>query len=1128
MQFAILGPLVVWRDGREVPIGAAKQRALLALLLLRRGELVRTETIVDELWGEQPPATAVKTVQVYVSQLRKALGPGVLETRPTGYLLAVEPAAVDAVRFEQMLTRADGLLASGDPHGAAELLADAFALWRGPPLAEFRYEDFARNEIARLEELRLSGLELRLKTDLAAGRHGPAIPKLEALVREHPLREGPRALLMLALYRAGRQADALEVYQEGRAALVEELGLEPGESLRRLQAAILRHDPTLDLRAGAGNGLERASARGAVPAAGHARGGGARKAIVLLACGALATGAAVAAAVMLGRGGSSSAKATAVLADSVGIFNPTTGKPAGEIPVGASPSAVAVGDGSLWVANLDAHTVSRIDPVKQVLIDTIQVGNGPAGIAFGGGFVWAANGLDGTVTKIDPTTNTPVDVISVGNGPAGLAVGSRYVWVANSSDGTVTRIDMRTDKPLKPIPVGQSADGVAIGFGSVWVTSEAGGTVTRIDERSGTPLQPIQAGSGADALTAGAGAVWVANSLDGTVARVDPNTNSVRAVIPVGDSPDGIAVEAGAIWVSNELSGTLSKIDPARNAPSVTVRIGNRPEGVVFDSGSLFVAVRASGLGHRGGTLRVLDSGVTGDLVHLDPALAYSYGESQLVTLTNDGLTGFRRVGGAAGESLVPDLAVSLPVPADAGRSYTFQLRPGIHYSNGALVRPRDFRRAIERTLALSHQGAFYALYYAGIVGARKCLANPGVACDLSKGIVTDAASNTITFRLTAPDPDLLERLALPSADAVPAGTPLHPHGFVPATGPYEIASFDPEHAVTLVRNPHFREWSPAAQPSGFPTMIVEHVDGSPNAHVAAVLRGSADLASQLNITKPSTAVLASVRTHHASALEVNPWDLTVSLALNTRIGPFDNLRARQALNFAVDRDRLKELTLGPGLGQVTCQILPPDFDGYRPYCPYTADRSASGTWTAPDLVRARQLVRASGTAGQAVTVWIPAWTEIGPAAGRYVVSVLDSLGYKARFRLAANPYSSEDKRHVQLGFIAWYPDFATPAGIFNATLTCTSYNRVNTLNQNFAEFCDPAIDREIATAESLQTSDLEAASKLWAKVDRDMTNEAPWVPFANAVELEVKSQRVGDYQFNPVWGTLLDRLWVR
>ncbi len=233
----------------------------------------------------------------------------------------------------------------------------------------------------------------------------------------------------------------------------------------------------------------------------------------------------------------------------------------------------------------------------------------------------------------------------------------------------------------------------------------------------------------------------------------------------------------GAVWVSNELAGTLSRIDPVRNKRVQTVPTGNRPQGIVLDSGALYVAVRASGAGHRGGTLTVLTTAPY--LANLDPALAYLPREEQMVLLTNDGLTGLRRVGGSAGLRLVPDLAVSLATPTNGGRAYSFQLRRGIRYSNGALVQPQDFRRAIERSLALAGGNA---VYYASIVGARRCLAAPNKPCDLSRGIVTDPASNTVTFHLTAARPRLPVQARAPlgvrgaGRDASPCARPSARH----------------------------------------------------------------------------------------------------------------------------------------------------------------------------------------------------------------------------------------------------------------------------------------------------------------------------------------------------------------
>src|SRR5579862_7666111 len=843
----------------------------------------------------------------------------------------------------------------------------------------------------------------------------------------------------------------------------------------------------------------------ALPGLQAAPSGARRRRAALGAAVALVAVGAAAGVILATRGGSGHAIAAGVSSDSVGMFGAGSGRLTGQIGVGNSPSAVTAGAGSVWVANVDDHSVSRIDPAKQVVVQTIQVGNGPAGIAYGDGFVWVTNGLDGTLSQIDPRTNTVVATIPVGNGPAGVAVNSNTVWVANANDGTVSRVAALTGKVRDVTSVGAGANGVAVGDGSVWVTNESTGSVTRIDSESDTIVQSIQTGTAASAVTVGLGGVWVANDLDGTVTRVDPSTNTVRATIPVGDGPNGLSIAGGSVWVSNELGGTLSKIDAARNSVVHTVGTGNTPEGIANFDGTLFVAVHASGAGHRGGTLTVLAGG---GLFGLDPALNVSYENS----LTNDGLVGFREVGGSAGTRLVPDLAVSLPAPTEGGRSYTFQLRPGIRYSTGGLVEPQDFRLGLERTLVLNE--SYAESYYARIVGAPACIAHPKKPCNLSRGIVADDRSRTVTYNLTAPDPDFLAELALPTAYPVPAGTPLHIERPIPATGPYMVASFNARTGFRLVRNPEFQEWSRAAQPAGFPDEIVERIGGSAQAQFRAVEQGKADLSS--NFGEPSPAVLATARTRYAGQLELNPGADTFFIVLNTSIPPFDDLRARQAVALAVDRQHLANLALGVGLAHVTCQILPPNFDGYRPYCPLTND-----------LARARKLVRESRTTGDKVLFWIPHYTGIGAAAGKYVVSVLDSLGYKARFRFVAD-YTLENRLRPQAGFNGWLPDFATPAGFIDSALTCASDQPANPANQNVADFCDPAIDREIARAQSLQASDPQAATSLWSKVDRDLTDQAPWVPFANGLVVELTSSRVGNYHYNPQWGTLLDQLWVR
>jgi len=252
MDFRILGPLEARVDGHELPLGGAKQRALLALLLLHRNEVVSSDRLIDGLWGEEPPATAAKVVQVYVSRLRRLLGPsgsgqGRLVTRAPGYLLEVAPEELDLERFEGLVAEAGRASATGDPAGASAALRLGLALWRGPALGDLVFEPFAREASLRLEEQRVAAVESRMEADLALGRAPELVGELGALVREHPFRERLRGSLVLALYRSGRQAEALEAYRAARRSLVDELGIEPSPGLVELERAILRHDPALVL-----------------------------------------------------------------------------------------------------------------------------------------------------------------------------------------------------------------------------------------------------------------------------------------------------------------------------------------------------------------------------------------------------------------------------------------------------------------------------------------------------------------------------------------------------------------------------------------------------------------------------------------------------------------------------------------------------------------------------------------------------------------------------------------------------------------------------------------------------------------------------------------------------------------
>ena len=494
-------------------------------------------------------------------------------------------------------------------------------------------------------------------------------------------------------------------------------------------------------------------------------------------------------------------------------------------------------------------------------------------------------------SRIDPGTDQVVDTVVVGNGPTGVAFGDKAVWVANSVDGTVSRIDPATGSVTRTIPAGVGAAGVAVGFNRVWVISPSSARLIVLDPRTGDVLDRIGVGVDAAAVSAGAGAVWVANRADGTVSKIDPRARAVVDTIQVGRSPEAVAAGPQAVWVANTGDGTLSRIDPTSDNVVKTVRLKNTPQGLAVTAGGVYIAVRSTGREHRGGTLVVLAGGTPGSI---DPALAEPPQGWSIMTMTNDGLVGFRRVGGVEGIELVPDLAVSLPAPAESGKTYTFRVRPDIRYSNGRLVQPADFRRAIERQFELP---AVTTYFYTGINGTGRC--RPGRRCDLSRGIVTNRLARTVTFHLAAADPDFLTKLALPTAFAVPANTPGHDVGShpLPATGPYMIASYHRNGAVKLVRNLRFREWSAAAQPDGYPDVISlpasDVVDAAGvDAQVRAIERRTADVA--LGLVPPlSKTQLDRLATRYPSQLHMSASAATNYFFLNTRIPPFDDVRMR-------------------------------------------------------------------------------------------------------------------------------------------------------------------------------------------------------------------------------------------
>ena len=470
---------------------------------------------------------------------------------------------------------AERALAAGDLERARAAAESAESLVRQPFLPG---EDGAWVEQKRRELADVRGRALNVLADaclrLGDARGGGKVGRAGDRVSSRFARAATGGL-MEAHAAAGNRAEALQVYERCRRLLAEELGAYPSPETDSIYRALLeapqasvRTTPVAEPTVEPGTSeLSRVQTE-ALPLRAEQvveRRSRKRRAVLLSALTGVIAAAVVVPLLVFGQGGSGGRAAVSAADDSLGVVDARSGRLVADIGVGATPTAVAAGEGAYWVTNADGDTVSRIDPGTSAVVDTIPVGNGPSGIAIGAGAVWVVNSLDGTVWRIDPGTNTVVQKIGVGNEPVGIVYAAGSVWVANTGDGTITRIDPKSGRPGKTLPV--AATELAFGAGTLWASERAAGQVVRIDPTTGKQVFAIQVGNGPTGIAFGDGAAWVANSLDGTVSRIDPETNSQAAVIPAGNGPTGVAVDSRGVWVSNQFGGTLVRIDPRTNRP---------------------------------------------------------------------------------------------------------------------------------------------------------------------------------------------------------------------------------------------------------------------------------------------------------------------------------------------------------------------------------------------------------------------------------------------------------------------------------------------------------------------------------------------------------------------------------
>jgi peptide/nickel transport system substrate-binding protein len=562
-----------------------------------------------------------------------------------------------------------------------------------------------------------------------------------------------------------------------------------------------------------------------------------------------------------------------------------------------------------------------------------------------------------------------------------------------------------------------------------------------------------------------------------------------------------------------------------------------RVTGMVMTVGLIALAAVAAGYGsgaksdaaeratappnHRGGTLRLLARAAAGTI---DPHVNYTLQYWQLYQAMYDGLLAFKKAGGDAAFEVVPDIAENLPTPTNGGKRWVFKIRKGIKFSNGKEVTPNDVVASLRRIFKVKSPTS--GTFYAGIVGAEACLKKPA-SCTLKGGVIANAASRTVTINLVAPDPEFKFKLAVPHASIVPADAPSRDSGTkpIPSTGPYMVRSYNPNRLLRMVRNPFFKQWSKDAQPAGYPDEITYSFGLTVEAQITAVENGEADW----HYDFPPADRLPELGTKYASQVHLNLLTAFWYLPMNTNLAPFNKLKARQAVNYAIDRNAAVKIFGGARLATPSCQVLPPGFPGYKPYCPYT--KNPGTKWTAPDVAKAKRLVKESGTAGQKVAV-VVADDEVQKAMGVYVQSVLKDIGYRATVKTISGniffTYVQNTKHKVQINVQQWYQDYPAASDFLYILFGCESFHPGSDSSINIAGFCDKKINDRMKKALALGVTNEDAANAQWAQIDRAVTDASPMATLFTPKHFDFVSKRLGNFTFSKQFYWLIDQSWVK
>jgi DNA-binding SARP family transcriptional activator/ABC-type transport system substrate-binding protein len=1015
VEFRILGPVEVLDADRILPLGGAKQRAALAILLLHPNEVVSRDRLIEGLWGASPPATAGHTLDTYMSRLRRALAsegdrPRVVSRRP-GYSLRVEDGELDLQRFELLLEEGRKNLRAGNCKQAADLLRQGLGLFRGPPLGDLAHATFAQSEAARLDELPLAAREERIEADLALGRHPEILSELHGLVATNPFRERFWAQLMLALYRSGRQADALAAFERARQHLADELGVDPGQPLQRLHEDILRQAPQLDLSVpshaptsslartdlgsleGATPGLapspslpEAATTRtvrdpvilpegpepqpgsdGQTPPPHLLRRGWVRAVLVVV----------VAAGVLIALPHDHRAFTQAAIRPGVNLLDAKTGEVVAQFP-SITAGQIWYADGVFWALTLTPEYKSisfvGIDARTRQVVAKFATGLDDVGdYAVVGHDLWVSDFTGPTLLHMDIPSGRIVQRISLAD-PTGsdttgsyqVVAGAGSIWVARPDAREIVRVDASTGRIQKRYTEVPPGCCMAFGGGRLWFDREGG--ITWLDARTGE-FGPLIQATGAN-LTLGGGFAWTANMETGTASKISPQ-GRVVATYPTGEGADKVSYDDGTVWVANSDAGTITAIDTVTGALH-SYRMGHVVGSVASGDGVVAVEVDSERsydevlAGLEGNVARILlpayftttqEPAVTD--VTSNPLMA------QIEEATCAKLLNYPDAPISDGWRLQPEIAASMPAVSNGGRTYTFTVGSGYRFSppSNQPVTAEAFRYSIERALS---PGLGSGAPGPGVIGdiAGEQAFRAGTAGHIS-GL--RAVGDRLMVTLTRPSQDFLERLALPYFCPVPTDTPIVPDGVQdvapPSAGPYYMAP--PRitgEIMILKRNPSYT----GPRPHFFDAFAIrEGID--PEEAVGRVERGTWDSVIEVNqhvadpvVDDPSFAPGGALDRRWGDAgdqpsgtapsYHATPIPSEDYLAFNTSRPLFSGRRARLAVAWALDRSALATTRSEAP----SDQLLPPAMDGLKMHHPYPLAR--------PDLRRARALLGGART----------------------------------------------------------------------------------------------------------------------------------------------------------------------